>query len=587
MNQWTRVSRAQPCQVCGHEDWCGRSGSMVRCMRVTEPPPGWRVVKRCDDGGVVFEPTDCVLSMDRKYPSHEASQTTGTRWEALSEQFVANLTPSLLTSLAKELGVAECALRELRIGWDPDHNAYTCPERNGAGRVIGIALRYPNGRKGFVKGGRRGLTYGGKLSDQPDPVLVVEGPSDVAAAQTLGLTAVGRPSNSGGVEFLADLLKGREVIILAENDTKPDGRCPGRDGALAVTQRLAGLWRRSVKWACLPADAKDFREFLSRTGIDLQDTDGLRAAGESLLAAIVRTAQEVQPGRGREPVLVRMSTVKPEEVDWLWRDRIPLGKLSIIAGDPGLGKSFITLDLAARVSTGSPFPGETTSRAPASAVLLSAEDGLADTIRPRLDAAGADPTKIHALRGIRSRDASSVSPFSLAEDLAVLEQVLVSHPDVHLVVIDPISAYIGSINTHRDAAIRQVLAPLAELAERYRVAVLAVVHLNKNQSTKALYRGNGSIGLVAAARCVWLVAEDLDDRDLRMVLPLKNNLVPRPSGLAYRLIQGRVRWESGPVEIDADTVLASEAQSHGRLTERDEAKEWLLHLLTDGPVRAS
>jgi putative DNA primase/helicase len=251
------------------------------------------------------------------------------------------------------------------------------------------------------------------------------------------------------------------------------------------------------------------------------------------------TEQPVQPddpqdeALGPRPVTVCLANVQPEPLHWLWPGRIPLGKLTLIAGDPGLGKSFVTLDVAARVSSGTPWPDlpdeETAS---GSVILLSAEDDLADTIRPRLDAAGADAARVVALKGVLLPESAGVTHFSLAMDIPQLEEVILQVEDVRLVVIDPVTAYLGRADGHKNAEIRGLLAPLAELASAHRVSVVCVTHLNKAAGTKALYRAMGSLAFAAAARAVWLVTRDKDDPARRLMLPAKMNLAPEVTGLA-------------------------------------------------------
>ena len=170
-------------------------------------------------------------------------------------------------------------------------------------------------------------------------------------------------------------------------------------------------------------------------------------------------------------------------------------------GDPGLGKSVLSLDLAARVSTGAPWPHAAGRSDIGDVLILSAEDDPADTIVPRLMAVGADLNRIFILKGVKKGD--QVQYFSLAEDLLALEAALTSQ--TRLIIIDPISAYLGETDSHVNTSVRSVLAPLAELASKTGAAVLAISHLNKGQGA-AIYRVQGSIAFTAAARAVWAVA---------------------------------------------------------------------------------
>lgn len=265
------------------------------------------------------------------------------------------------------------------------------------------------------------------------------------------------------------------------------------------------------------------------------------------------------------PVLVRVCDVQPELVRWLWPGRIALGKLTLLCGDPGLGKSFITLDLAARTSTGSAWPDMPLLKdSPAGVVLLSAEDDLADTIRPRLDAAGADVARVvslQAVRRLRVDGKTEEAYFDLTQDLPALEAAIQKTSDCKLVVIDPLTAYLGKIDGHKNAEVRAILARLFELAARHKVAVLAVTHLNKASTLPAIYRAMGSLAFVAAARAVWAVVRDEDDETgrRRLFVPVKNNLGADETGLAYALEPvgqtARVKWESDPVSIRADDAL--------------------------------
>jgi hypothetical protein len=294
------------------------------------------------------------------------------------------------------------------------------------------------------------------------------------------------------------------------------------------------------------------------------------------------------------PRLVRLSDVRPQAIEWLWPDRFALGKLSLIAGNPGLGKSFLTLDVAARISTGAAWPDDPdgVTRDPASVVLLSAEDAVEDTIAPRLVTAGADMRRIVALEAVETRGDDGEPPerhFDLTRDLAALAAAIESVEGCRLVVIDPLTAYLGRTDAHANADVRGVLAPLAKLAERYRVAVIGVSHFNKAAGGAAIYRTMGSMAFVAAVRSAWGVVADPAERERRLLLPIKSNIAADPGGLAYGIATGsdgsaRVAWEPGRVDISADVALGG--AGHAGPTELDDAKRWLTDLLADGGLPA-
>lgn len=300
------------------------------------------------------------------------------------------------------------------------------------------------------------------------------------------------------------------------------------------------------------------------------------------------TATRTKPA-STSAIMRSFSEIKPEMLKWLWRGRIPLGKLTLLVGDPGLGKSLSTIDIAARVSRGVSFPdGEVCE--PGAVIILSAEDDPADTIRPRLDNAGADVACVHILEGMRvtlADNSTAERPFDLETGIETLEDALARIPGVRLVIIDPISAYLGGADSNTNAEVRGLLSPLAGLAAKYGVAVLCVTHLRKSAGA-AVHRAIASIAFAAAARAVWAIASDPSDADRRLMLAVKQNLGPNVGGLAFRVETQsglpRLNWESGAVNMDADSVLNVE---HGEdHSERKDAEEWLRDYLADGPVGA-
>jgi putative DNA primase/helicase len=249
-------------------------------------------------------------------------------------------------------------------------------------------------------------------------------------------------------------------------------------------------------------------------------------------------------------IMRRLADVAAEPIAWLWPGRIARGKVTLLAGDPGLGKSYCSLDISARVTTGRAWPDGADACERGSVILLSAEDDAADTIRPRLEAAGADLERVYIFDAIRDKQ-SRVRCFSLTADMAALEAKL-ADLGVRLVVIDPISAYLGGIDSHKNTDVRAVLAPLATMASKHKIAILAITHLSKSERDP-LSRLSGSIAFGAAARAVWLVAKDPEQPERRLLLSLKNNLAREATGLAFALAgdeEGRaaVAWEPEPVE---------------------------------------
>jgi putative DNA primase/helicase len=279
--------------------------------------------------------------------------------------------------------------------------------------------------------------------------------------------------------------------------------------------------------------------------------------------------------------IVRMSEVVAEPINWLWRGRLARGKLTLLMGDPGLGKSLITHWLAAQISTGGQWPdGGECERA--AAVVFTIEDALADTVKPRLVAAGADMNRVIAVRGVVDSKASlDARMFALEEHLALLEELVVDE-GATLVVMDPISAYLGpNVNAHKETDVRRVLGMLGLMAERTGVAVLNVIHLNKGKDIAALNRATGSVAFPAVSRIVLGVVPDPLDQDgeRRLLLSLKCNVARKPAGLGYHIESApssalllRVGDEDRPPVLvwDAEPVLddMSLALDRGSVQER-------------------
>ncbi len=244
------------------------------------------------------------------------------------------------------------------------------------------------------------------------------------------------------------------------------------------------------------------------------------------------------PPPDEEPLGLLLSQVETQEVHWLWDKHLPLGKITLLDGDPGMGKSLLALNLAARVSSGLPMPDGTPGQQ-GGVILIAPEDGAADTLKPRLEAAGGDPSRILLLNTVQGLDAKKMQvvdrPFSLSQDLELLEQAI-KQTNAVLVVLDPLMAVLGhNVDSSRDQDIRAVFTPLAQLAERTGCAILLIRHLKKGSSHNALYRGAGSIGIIAAARTGLLVAQDPYDEHKRILATTKNNLSQKAPHLSYQI----------------------------------------------------
>jgi RecA-family ATPase len=201
-------------------------------------------------------------------------------------------------------------------------------------------------------------------------------------------------------------------------------------------------------------------------------------------------------------------------------------------GDPGQGKSLISLDLAARVTSGRGFPDGAPGCSPQSVLAIGQEDGLANTVLPRFLAAGGDAQRVHLFP-------DEGPSFTLPGGEATIEAGLRHDPEIKLIVVDPIGSYLDGIDTHRDAPVRTALRPVLKLVQKHGVSLLLVGHLNKSGGGAALYRGMGSIAFVAVARIAMVVARDRRDPTQRFLIEAKNNLARQSRGLGYKILGAR------------------------------------------------
>jgi hypothetical protein len=269
--------------------------------------------------------------------------------------------------------------------------------------------------------------------------------------------------------------------------------------------------------------------------------------------------------------LINLSEVTTKAVRWLWQPYIPRGKLTLVQGDPGDGKTTFALAVAAAMTGGIRLPGVDGFARPEAIIVQSAEDGLADTIRPRLEAAGAD------LRWVRSIDESERQ---LSLDDWRIEQAILQ-TKAGLLIIDPIQAYLGAgVDMHRANQVRPMFHHLGDVAERTGCAVLLIGHLNKMTAAKGVYRGLGSIDITAAMRSVLLVGRVRDDENTRAVAQIKSSLAPAGKPVAFSLEGGGLRW-IGEYDVTLDELLG-ERTSARDASKEERAKALLSELLSGG-----
>jgi putative DNA primase/helicase len=296
----------------------------------------------------------------------------------------------------------------------------------------------------------------------------------------------------------------------------------------------------------------------------------------------------IEPGRRLK--LTRAIDLEPRQVDWLWPGRVPLGMITLFAGDPKLGKSYVTLAIAATLSRGLPLPMGDLPNRPGSTIVMSAEDDLARTVVPRLIAADADLTKVHIIESVILANGSETLP-SLRADIDAITTAAAGLGDCRLIVIDPVSAYLKGVDDNRNTVLREALTPLNKLAERLGAAVVLVSHLTKRGSGNSKHRVLGSIAYVGASRANHLFVADPHDQTGRRVLMVDNggNLAPPAPTLAF-VIDDRgsgatVTWSDRPAAITAGEAIRLEAASSlggERAGRHLECDAWLCTFLAGG-----
>jgi hypothetical protein len=407
----------------------------------------------------------------------------------------------------------------------------------------------------------------GLLSDSR--VYLTEGEAACEALWRRGLAAVATVTGAGAIpcyDSLRDLRKFK-VIRWPDNDDA------GRSHMSRIGERLSalGIEHQQVDWPDSPpkGDAVEFFAF-----------GGTIEKLEELISDGATTCVDLGP---------RLSEIEVERIEWLWDGRIVLGKLNILDGDPGLGKTMLALDIAARVTNGDTMPDGSPGIGPAGVVYFTAEDGQGDTLRPRLEAADGDARLVQGVTTIKyiGEDGKPVERMPTFRDLAIIKQATEA-VGAKLVIFDPFMAYMsGGANSFRDQDVRAELAPLAHLAQERGVAVLFIRHLNKSSGGSALYRGGGSIGIIGAARSGLIVAQHPDDESHVVLSRSKGNFAMKPPDLEYSISANSggvpfITWHGESRYSAMALVSATQSDGDGR-SGASEAVDFLLDALAEGP----
>ncbi|HSY33920.1 MAG TPA: AAA family ATPase [Verrucomicrobiae bacterium] len=306
-------------------------------------------------------------------------------------------------------------------------------------------------------------------------------------------------------------------------------------------------------------------------------------------------ASATNSSNSSEPIkLIRGSEMEPEEITWLWENRIPFGKLTLFAGDPWLGKSTMGVYLAAAISTGQKLYGSPAYIPPAEVLIFSTEDDPEDTILPRFMAAG----------GIRHNllteqmESGPGGPMRLDRDIQRIREMLAKYPKIRLLIIDPVSNYLGDTKMNDEQAVRRLLIPLTRLMKQTGIAVVGIMHLNKKDDLQAMYRVGGAGAFVGVSRAVYGFCQDNVPGEFQMFTLKKNVGQPMPD-LKYKIdlkpveIKGKavpqpvISWLGEMETSNNGFATPRYGTSAATATKSDEAAEWLKNVLSNGPMRTT
>lgn len=260
---------------------------------------------------------------------------------------------------------------------------------------------------------------------------------------------------------------------------------------------------------------------------------------ETIARSVCRYDPEIVPDQApkhHDLVVVRLDQVKREPVKWLWQYRIPIGRITLIEGDGGVAKSWLSLAITANVTTGSPLPGDSGARQPAKVLIFSAEDSPGETIVGRIEDQGGQTANVSYVGGIR--DDHGERQVTL-KDMPRIE-LLTEEIQPELIIIDPVIAYLGEKDMNHAGSVRSLLAPLHSLVQRKQLAVILIRHLNKSSEQSAKYRGQGSVDFYSACRSAFHVIPDARDRNKRHFVHIKSNLGPIQPAQEFSIVDNKI-----------------------------------------------
>lgn len=445
-----------------------------------------------------------------------------------------------------------------------------------------------------------------RLSDvlKSDVVYVVEGEKVADAGCSIGLSVTTSSGGSNAAEKTDwSPLAGKNVVIIPGNDGP--GLKFAETVASIVTQLDPPATLRILDlkddWPELPdkGDLADWCEAHDSTEPETlrERIENLASTSEPWIPHAVENRTHKSQLK-RRAILQRFSDVEPESLRWLWNGRIPSGMLTVVSGNPAGGKSFLMADTVARVTTGSEWPDGADNDGPGDVILVNVEDAVAIVQRPRLDAAGADTSRVLRIDGVEllsGEDVVENKTFSIMEAAEVLHSAVEQLDRPRLIILDPLAAFLAGVRSNDQGDIRAAFSPLVQLAEEFDVAIVFVHHNRKGTGSHSSERLSGSLQIGATVRQSWEVVKDPEDENRRLFLPGKNSNAKDRGGLAFQIVDsniplsddgdfvGRIEWASGIVDMSADQAA--------RFGTDEESSDpwpvtWLRDFLSAGPKGA-
>ena len=456
------------------------------------PLQPYRIQRDVDESEVA--PEDSDTEPDPEGDDTGSSRMTPEMWEILASQYEERLTTKLLTKLVNSLGVAAEALSQIRAGWNSSDQCYAFPEVNDEDQVIGISSRAEDGSKQMIVGSKRGLYMPKGVMDGKGPILLPEGASDVAAAITMGLPAIGRSSATGGSKLLAKLLaklpKDRDVIVVGEMDASHSGKWPGKEAAIKLAGKLAAALGRIVYWA-LPPKGKDIREYLR-----LKPGETTPAArGREFMDSVMQRRTPVEPATNKFELKV-LSAVdllkRPPKLEWLVENLLVRGQPAIIGGPQKALKTTLALNLALAMTNGGTFLGQKGFRVPnpLRVCMLSGESGEATihrTIRQQINTARGMDAYLNSHPNMKNLAIGFRLPqFSVPDSVKATEQLL-AEGKFDVLFVDPLYLCLLAGNSRAQASSLFDMGPLlmnvADLCQRHGTTPILLHHFPKGKGS--------------------------------------------------------------------------------------------------------